>query len=273
MTTATRRRALGQHFLRDAHMARSIAELAQLTRNDLGVEIGPGTGALTWLLAEAAGHLLCLEIDEELLKRLRSRFRNAAHVEFLRADARYFPYQDLPARRPSVSGRVVVVGNLPYSVSKPILGRLIEARGAIDLLVLTLQKEVAERLVAVPGTKEYSFLAVLTQLISDVRIAFTIPPGAFSPPPKVESAVVCLTPLREPRVSVPDEAFFGRVVKAAFGQRRKTLSNALQGGLALPSRAIQAALRASAIDPQRRAETLTLAEFARLANQLKLSSV
>src|SRR3972149_5402195 len=124
MKTAGRRRALGQHFLRDSRIARAVVDLAGLTRNDLAVEIGPGTGALTGLLAEAAGHLLCLEIDEELLKRLRSRFREAHHVEFLRADARHFLYQDLRGLLPSPSGRVVVVGNLPYSVSKPILGRL-----------------------------------------------------------------------------------------------------------------------------------------------------
>jgi 16S rRNA (adenine1518-N6/adenine1519-N6)-dimethyltransferase len=165
---------------------------------------------------------------------------------------------------------VVVIGNLPYSVSKPILFKLVEARHALDLVILTLQKEVAERVVAGPGSKRYGHLAVLTQLVAEVEIAFTIPPGAFTPPPLVESAVVRITPLKTPRVFVADETFFRRVVKAAFGQRRKTLGNALSGGLALLVREVQAALRSSGIDPQRRAESLTLAEFVRLTDHLRV---
>jgi 16S rRNA (adenine1518-N6/adenine1519-N6)-dimethyltransferase len=266
--TAGRRRALGQHFLRDSRIARAIVELAGLTRDDLAVEIGPGTGALTSLLADAAGHVVCLEVDDTLIQRLRTRFDGTPHVEIRRADARHFPYEELRALRPSPQGKAVVVGNLPYSVSKPILFRLVEAR-AFDLMVLTLQKEVAERLVAGPGSKRYGSLSVLTQLVADVEIAFTIPPGAFTPPPSVESAVVRMTPLKAPRASVGDEAFFRRVVKAAFGQRRKTLGNALSGGLALPVRDVQEALRASGIDPRLRAESLTLEEFAKLTDHLR----
>ena len=270
MTTTGRRRALGQHFLRDPHIASAIVNLASLTRHDLAVEIGPGTGALTGLLAERAGRLVCLEIDDDLSRRLGSRFSEFPNVEIRRADARHFPFEDLGTLCPTPLGRVVVIGNLPYSVSKPILFRLIEARRAIDLMVLTLQKEVAERLVALPGTKQYSFLAVLTQLVAETQIALTIPPGAFKPPPKVESAVVTLTPLKTPCVPVADEDFFSRVVKAAFSQRRKTLANALSGGLRLPAKSIQAALEAAGIDPTRRAETLTLSEFARLTDHLRL---
>ena len=272
MKTVGRRRALGQHFLRDSRIARAIVELAGLTRDDLAVEIGPGTGALTTFLAQAAGHLICLEVDETLIRRLEAKFSPAPNVEIRHADARRVLYEELRAFRPSPQGRLVVVGNLPYSVSKPILFRLVEAGTAIDLMVLTLQKEVAERLVAGPGSKRYGSLSVLTQLVADVEIAFTIPPGAFTPPPLVESAVVRMTPLKAPRASIGDEAFFRRVVKAAFGQRRKTLGNALSGGLALPARDVQEALRASGIDPQLRAESLTLSEFARLADQLKKGS-
>ncbi|MGH7262818.1 MAG: 16S rRNA (adenine(1518)-N(6)/adenine(1519)-N(6))-dimethyltransferase RsmA [Candidatus Rokuibacteriota bacterium] len=264
MTTTGRRRALGQHFLRDAHVARTIADLARLTRHDLCVEIGPGEGALTFLLAEQAGRLLALEVDEALIAGLRPRLAPLPHVEVRQADARRFDYSTLPALKPSPEGRVIVVGNLPYSVSKPILERLAESRGAISEMVLTLQKEVAERIAAGPGSKRYGSLSVLTQLYCDVRLAATIPPGAFRPPPEVDSAVVHLRVLAVPRVRVRDEGGFRRVVKAAFGQRRKTLANALAGGLHSSVATARQRLAAAGIEPGRRAETLSLEEFSRL---------
>jgi 16S rRNA (adenine1518-N6/adenine1519-N6)-dimethyltransferase len=187
-----------------------------------------------------------------------------SHVEVREADARRFDYRTLPALKPSPEGRVVVVGNLPYSVSKPILERLVEARAAVSEMVLTLQKEVAERIAAGPGSKRYGSLSVLTQLYCDVRLAVTIPPGAFRPPPEVESAVVHLSVLAVPRVRVRDEGRFRQVVKAAFGQRRKTLANALAGGLHSSVATARQRLAAAGIEPARRAETLSLEEFSRL---------
>lgn len=262
MTTTGRRRALGQHFLRDARIAQAIVEMARLTRADLCVEIGPGEGALTLLLAERAGRLLALEVDDALIVRLRPRL--ALHAEVRYADARSFDYSTLPGLRPSPQGRVVVVGNLPYSVSKPILARLVQARTAISEMILTLQKEVAERVAATPGSSRYGTLSVLTQLYCEVRLAMAIPPGAFRPPPEVDSAVLHLSVLPAPRVSLADEPFFHRVVKAAFSQRRKSLANALAGGLRLPVTAVRERLAATGIDPIRRAETLSLDEFSRL---------
>lgn len=264
MTTTGRRRAFGQHFLRDASIARAIADLARLTREDLCVEIGPGEGALTFLLAERAGRLLGLEVDGALFEELRPRLAPLPHVEIRQADARRFDYSTLPALRPSPEGRVVVVGNLPYSASKAILERLVEARTAVSEMVLTLQKEVAERVAAAPGSKRYGSLSVLTQLYCAVRLALTIPPGAFRPPPKVDSAVLHLRVLAAPRVPVTDERGFQRTVKAAFGQRRKTLANALAGGLHSSVAAARQWLAAAGIDPARRAETLSLEEFFRL---------
>jgi 16S rRNA (adenine1518-N6/adenine1519-N6)-dimethyltransferase len=263
-----KRRALGQHFLKDARIARAIVEMAGPAPDDLVVEIGPGNGALTGLLAERAGRLLALEVDELLVGRLHSRFSGTGHVEIRLADARSFEYEKLPALLPSSAGRVLVVGNLPYSVSKPILFRLIEARAALSSLTLMLQREVAERVVASPGSRRYGSLSVLSQLYADPRLAFTVPPGAFTPSPEVESAVVQLTVLMEPRVQLEDEAAFRRVVKAGFGQRRKTLANALSGGLGIPVEAARRWLIASGIDPLRRAETLTLDEFACLSRQI-----
>jgi 16S rRNA (adenine1518-N6/adenine1519-N6)-dimethyltransferase len=262
--TTGRRRALGQHFLRDAGIARRIVEIAGLTPADLCVEIGPGEGVLTFLLAERAGRLLALEVDEKLVEGLRSRLAALAYVEVREADARSFDYSTLTALRPSPEGRVVIVGNLPYSVSKPILERLVAARTAVSEMVLTLQKEVAERVAAGPGSKRYGALSVLTQLYCDVRLALAIPPGAFRPPPKVDSAVLHLRVLAGPRVPVGDEGRFHRLVKAAFGQRRKTLANALAGGLGVSVATARQWLAAAGIDPGRRAETLSLEEFSRL---------
>ena len=265
---ADRRRALGQHFLRDPRVVQSIVETARLTGDDLCAEIGPGEGALTFLLALEAGRLLALEVDEDLIASLRPRLALFSNAEVRRADARRFDFSTLPALRPSPAGRVVVVGNLPYSVSKPILERLVEARTAISEMVLTLQKEVAERVAAEPGGKEYGALSVLTQLYCEVRPVMTIPAEAFRPPPKVESVVLHLRVLLAPRVAV-DERRFHRVVKAAFRQRRKIIANGLAGGLRLPVETARRCLEAAGIDPARRAETLSLEEFARVTSALE----
>lgn len=226
---------------------------------DVVVEIGPGEGALTGELARRAGRLIALEVDPALVARLRARFPEA---EVLEADARTWDYGML-ARPPG--GRALVVGNLPYSVGKPILLALVQARTAIDEMALMLQREVAERVAAVPGGKVYGSLSVLTQIYCDVRVALRVPPGAFRPPPAVESAVLHLRVRAHPAVPLRDERRFHAVVRAAFGQRRKTLANALAAGLGLPVAAVRAAASGAGIAPDRRAETLTIREFAELA--------
>jgi 16S rRNA (adenine1518-N6/adenine1519-N6)-dimethyltransferase len=256
----TRRRALGQHFLRDPGIARAIVDLVAPTARDRVVEIGPGEGALTHELARRAGQVTALEVDRVLAARLRAR-PELASVEILDADARTWDYGTLA--RPD-GGRVLVVGNLPYSVGKPILEALVTARTAIDEMALMLQKEVADRLAAAPGGKVYGALSVLTQLYCDVRLAIRVPPGAFRPPPKVDSAVVHLGVLPAPRVAIPDERRFHAVVRAAFGQRRKMLGNALAAGLGLHLEAARAAATRAGVDPRRRAETLTIDDFAAL---------
>jgi 16S rRNA (adenine1518-N6/adenine1519-N6)-dimethyltransferase len=257
-----KRRALGQHFLRDAGIARAIVELVAPTSADLVVEIGPGEGALTQELARRAGRLVALEVDRGLLETLRRRWPTA---EMLEADARTWDYGAL--ERPS-GGRVLIVGNLPYSVGKPIVAALLEARTAIDAMALMLQREVAERLAAPPGGKVYGAMSVLTQAVCDVALALRVPPGAFRPPPNVDSAVVRLTPRPHPRVPPELEARFREVVRAAFASRRKTLANALGGGLGLSPGAARDAATSSGIDPGRRAETLTIEEFVSLTTRL-----
>ena len=183
----------------------------------------------------------------------------------MEADAQRWDYGAL--RRPP-GGRVLVVGNLPYSVGTAILTTLVEARGAIDEVVVMLQREVAERVAAAPGSRSYGSLSVLTQLACDVRLILRVPPGAFRPPPKVESAVLRLTVLPGPRVVVGHEEHFRAVVRAAFAQRRKTLANALAAGLSLPAPRVRDLLAGAGIDPGRRAETLDLEEFARLTARI-----
>jgi len=259
---AGKRRALGQHFLRDPGIARAIVDLVAPTARDLVVEIGPGEGALTEELTRRSGRLVALEVDPGLIDRLRRRF---PQIEIQHADAREWDYGAL-VRPPG--GRVLVVGNLPYSVSKPIVATLQAARAAIDAMALMLQREVAERLAAGPGGKVYGALSVLTQVGCEVELALRVPPGAFRPPPQVESAVVRLTPRAESRVPAALEARFREVVRAAFGRRRKTLPNALSEGLGVSLGQTREATARSGVDPGRRAETLTIEEFVALTARL-----
>ena len=257
-----KRRALGQHFLRDGGIARAIVELVAPTARDLVVEIGPGEGALTGELARRAGRVIALEIDPVLLARLRQRLPD---VEALDADARTWDYGRLS--RPD-GGRLLVVGNLPYSVSKPIVAALLQARRALDVMALMLQREVAERLAAPPGGKVYGALSVLTQAVCEVDLALRVPPGAFRPPPQVESSVVRMVPRREGRVPPDLEDRFRAVVRAAFASRRKTLGNALSSGLGLSLKAVRQVADLCGVDPGRRAETLTIEEFVSLTARL-----
>jgi 16S rRNA (adenine1518-N6/adenine1519-N6)-dimethyltransferase len=226
------------------------------------MEIGPGEGALTAELARRAGRVIALEVDQALAARLRPRFPS---VDVVVADARGWDYGTLAA---SAGGRVLVVGNLPYSVGKPILAALVAARTVIDTMALMLQREVAERVAAAPGSRVYGSLSVLTQLYCDVTLALRVPPGAFRPPPKVESAVIRLDVLPAPRVAIADERRFHVVVRAAFAQRRKTLVNALAAGLGRSVNVLRAAVESAGIDPARRAETLAISEFAELTARL-----
>jgi 16S rRNA (adenine1518-N6/adenine1519-N6)-dimethyltransferase len=260
--TMTKRRALGQHFLADVAAARAIVDLLAPTARDLVVEIGPGMGALTGQLVGRAGRVAAIEVDGALVPRLRASFPTAEIVE---ADARTWDYAALA--RPD-GGRVLVAGNLPYSVSKPILSALVAARNAVDEMALMLQREVADRVAAAPGSKRYGALSILTQIYYDVRVALRVPPGSFRPPPKVDSAVIHLRVLPEPRVPDVEEQRFSRVVRAAFAQRRKKLPNALAAGLGVAPDVARRAVEGAGVDPGRRAETLTILEFAALAARL-----
>jgi 16S rRNA (adenine1518-N6/adenine1519-N6)-dimethyltransferase len=270
--TSRRRRALGQHFLADPGVAAEIVAALGATPADLVCEIGAGSGALTRVLARAAGRLIALEVDPALRDRLAAaaaHWPDAARVEIRQADAREFRYEALRARRPDPGGRVLVAGNLPYSASKPILERLLAAHASLDAAVLMLQREVAERLAALPGGRAYGALSVFWQCWAEVTPVVVVPPAAFRPPPAVESAVVRATFRPVPRVPLADPASFAALVRAAFGQRRKTLANALRGGGLGSAAHIGESLDRAGIDGARRAETLSLEEFARLADAFR----
>jgi len=250
-----KRHALGQHFLIDGEVAVRAVRLADLDPGAAVLEIGPGRGALTDHL-RAAGHpVVAVEVDEALADALEARGDAGLTIvrgDFLRVDPASLPGDVLP-----------VVANLPYSTGTAIVTRLLEHPLRFPRLVVMLQLEVAERLCATPGSRAYGGLSVLTALQASATFGFVVPPSAFTPRPKVDSAVVRLDVAPLPRADVSDRRLFRRVVQAGFAQRRKTLRNALGAGFGPePARAM---LAGADIDPGRRAETVSLDEFARLA--------
>ena len=257
------KKRFGQHFLTSSTVLNGILRLAELTPEDVVVEIGAGTGTLTEALASRVGRLLALELDRDLIAPLRQRFGGRPHVEIVHADALTFDWDQVPAP-------IKVVANLPYGTAVAILLRLFNERSRLRCAVIMLQREVAERLYARPSTKAYGSLTLLTQWHASVEKGFHVPPSAFSPPPKVMSTVVRIIPRSAPPVTVQDDACLFRIIHAAFAQRRKTLANALRHEFQLIEPAIlRQTLENSGIIPSRRGETLTLDEFARLSNALQ----
>jgi len=255
------KKSLGQHFLKDPHYLKKIADAARINREDQVLEIGPGLGHLTRELAARAKNVIALELDERLVPRLGEEFSETAKIEIVHADALAYQYETL-------SGRWKVVANLPYYISTPIIRRLLQFREKFTTLTLMLQKEVAERIAAPPGGKEYGYLSVLVQFYAEARMEFIVPPGAFTPQPEIDSAVITLVVRDAPAVAVRDERFFFRLVKAAFSQRRKTLRNAIRQ-LGIPKERIDRVLSATGIDLSRRAETLSVEDFGTLADFLR----
>ncbi len=262
------KRALGQHFLIDRGVAQKIVQLADLKPEDCVVEIGPGMGVLTFLMLPQVKQVVAVELDQEMADYLRERGGGTPSLIVVRRDALGF---DFPALAQEAGRKLKVVANLPYNISTPVIFRLLESREALAHLTLMLQREVAQRITASPGSKDYGLLSIFTQLYTAPKIMMPVPPQAFYPRPKVESSVVGFEILERPRVAIKDEGFFQKVVRASFSQRRKTILNSLTGApLALGSREkITEALEAVGIDPRRRAETMDLTEFKRLAEALQ----
>jgi 16S rRNA (adenine1518-N6/adenine1519-N6)-dimethyltransferase len=251
---------LGQHFLVDSAVVARMITAAQLGPADTVLEIGPGLGALSESLVDVSARLYLVELDRILADRLRDRFARDERVQVITAD---FLGLDIPATFPEPT--LHVVASLPYNVATPILFRLLEYRQKFPQATVMIQKEVAERLSANPGTKAYGVPSVLTQLYAIVTTVYTVHPQSFFPAPKVDSQIVHLVFQTAPRVAVRDEKIFRRVVKAAFAQRRKTLRNTLR---AAGYADLDTVCERTGIDLQRRGETLSLEEFAALANRL-----
>ncbi|MEW6586706.1 MAG: 16S rRNA (adenine(1518)-N(6)/adenine(1519)-N(6))-dimethyltransferase RsmA [Nitrospirota bacterium] len=248
------KKRLGQHFLSDPSILKRIAAAAEPGPDDLVVEIGPGHGGLTRILAGTVKKVIAIELDETLCAKLRDAFASFDNVEIIQGDALEYPYEELPEFK--------VAANIPYYITTPIIFRLLKSRQNLRSMTLTIQKEVAERIVAKPGGKEYGVLSIMVQYYAEPAMKFIIPGKAFRPVPKVDSAVLQIKVRAEPPFRVRNEERMFKIVKAAFSQRRKMLSNSLRSF----RQDVKAWLDKAGIDPARRPETLSLEEFARLAD-------
>lgn len=259
------RKALGQHFLVAAPVLDCIVGSLALGPGDTVVEIGPGLGVLTQRIAAAGVRVVAVEIDARLLPVLRQILAAYPNACVVHGDALKVDFDALVAAYGGTTP-YKVAGNLPYNITGPLLARLLRGGLAVERLVLMVQKEVAERLVARPGHKDYGALTVLVQYYTRCRVVTRVSRRCFYPPPEVASAVVELLIHRQRPASVRDEDLFFKVVRAAFAQRRKTLLNALRAQMGAEKDDWEHILARAGIDPQRRGETLTVAEFAALAN-------
>lgn len=246
------RKRFGQNFLSDPNIIRRIVDAIRPQAGETMVEIGPGLGAMTAPLIERLGHLHVVEIDRDLIARLRERY-SPAQLTVHQGDALKFDFAALGAP-------LRIVGNLPYNISTPILFHLAGFADAVADMTFMLQKEVVMRMVAEPGTEEYGRLSVMLQYRFGMGRMFDVPPGAFRPAPKVMSSIVRMAPLPADRLAATDEVLFGRIVMAAFGQRRKTLRNTLRDFMN------EADFAALGLDSGLRGEKLALGEFIAIAN-------
>jgi 16S rRNA (adenine1518-N6/adenine1519-N6)-dimethyltransferase len=261
------KKSFGQNFLISERAFRAIVDATVGADDDWIVEIGAGLGTLTARLAERVpeGKVIALERDPDMIRVLRAELAGVDNVEIEAADALRY---DLRMAARWRGDAIAVCGNLPYHIAAPLLFKIVEARAQIRRAVVMIQKEMADRLVAAPGTKEYGALGVMIRTYADVSTVVKVGAGSFAPPPKVDSAVVKLVPIGGggTRVPIADEAHYSAVVHAAFGQRRKTLRNALRA--VFDEGAVDAALAATKIDGVRRGETLDIAELAAVAAAL-----
>lgn len=253
---------LGQNFLIDANIVQGIVDAANVQENDRVLEIGPGIGTLTQALAETGAEVTCVELDKRLPEVLAHTLDAYDNVRVIQGDILKVNIPEIMGDKP-----FKVVANLPYYITTPIIMALLEKHLPITDIVVMVQKEVAERMAAQPGGKTYGALSVAVQYYTVPEIALYVPPRSFMPPPEVDSVVVNCKVRRTPAVELIDEKMFFRVVKAAFGQRRKTLNNALKS-MGVDKNIIADVLDKAGIEATRRGETLTMEEFGAIANIL-----
>ena len=265
------KKSLGQHFLVDSNVLEKIVGTAQLSGRSGVIEIGPGIGALTEKLAKKARKVVAIEIDRRLLPVLQETMAEYPNVQIIHADILKTDINQVIQERFCDQEDMMIVANLPYYITTPILMKLLEDRLSVRGIVCMIQKEVADRISASPGSKDYGSLSIAVRYYADAKTAFSVPPHVFMPKPNVASAVVKLVIRRNPPVLVTDEAMFFAVVRAAFSQRRKTVLNSLAGTFKnrLDRSALENVLKEAGIDPLRRGETLSIEEFANVSNKLK----
>lgn len=256
-------KSLGQNFLTDDEVLKDIVDGANITKDDFIIEIGPGVGTLTRLLLDSAKKVCAVELDSSLIPILQEELNDFENFTLINDDALKIDFNKIIGDETSVK----VVANLPYYVTTPIITKILIEGYKFKSLTIMIQKEVAERMASKPDCKDYGALSLLVQYYCDANIVRKVPPTAFIPQPKVDSIVIKLDKLNEPRVKVKDEKLFFMVIRSAFNMRRKTLWNALKV-LKLDKEAYEQAFLNANIDPKRRGETLSIEEFANLSNEI-----
>lgn len=256
-------KSLGQNFLVDDSVLRDIVEGAEVDKEDLVIEIGPGVGTLTAQLLNRAKRVVAIELDSELIPILQQELGDNPKFSLIHKDALKVDFNEIIGDEKSVK----LVANLPYYVTTPIIAKLLNDGYNFKSLTIMIQKEVAERIDSEPNCKEYGALSILVQYYCNTQIIRKVPPSSFIPRPKVDSIVIRLDKLEKPRVEVKDEKLFFDITRNAFNMRRKTLWNALKP-VGLSKEALEKAFQNSGIDEKRRGETLSLEEFAHLSNSI-----
>lgn len=265
------KKSLGQNFLIDPNILTRIVDHANISEDTGTIEIGPGIGALTEHLARRSKKVVAFEIDQRLLPILNETLSPYSNVEIIHSDVLKADVKTVIEEKFTDVNDIMVVANLPYYVTTPIIMKLLEEKLPIRGIVVMLQKEVADRISAKPGTKDYGSLSIAVQYYTTAEIVMTVPKTVFVPQPNVDSAIIRLTVRDQPAAEMKDEDFFFQVIKASFAQRRKTILNNLTNQLPLgkeKKEAIVTALNSAHIEPGRRGETLTIEEFARLSDEL-----
>lgn len=264
-------KSLGQNFIVDKGVIRNIIEGSGAGSEDLIIEIGPGVGVLTAEAARTAAKVVAVEIDEKLIPILNETLSEFSNVDVINQDVLKTDINQLIAEereKNTFTGKVKIMGNLPYYITTPIIMKILGETVNVDGITIMMQKEVADRIRSGPGSKAYGALSVAVQYYCDIAKVASVPKEAFMPRPKVDSTVLNLSPIRQKRIQVKDEEIFFECVKAGFAQRRKTLLNSLSGAGGMDKKQVETILQAVGIDPGRRAETLTIEEFGRLADEV-----
>lgn len=256
-------KSLGQNFLIDDNVLDDIVDSAEVTKDDFVIEIGPGVGVLTCRLLQKAKKVLAVELDNKLIPILETELKGYGDLEIINKDALKVDFNEIIGDEQSVK----VVANLPYYVTTPIISRFLTEGYNFKSLTIMIQKEVADRIDAEPSTKEYGAFSLLVQYYCNTKIVKKVPASCFIPQPKVDSIVIKLDKLPEPRVKVKDEELFFKIIRQSFNMRRKTLWNCMKS-LGISQERVEKAFEESGIDQKRRGETLSIEEFAKLADAM-----